>query len=89
MPVPWAQLAGDIINGTTTTNQTTPVQVEGVGGSGYLTGIASVSVDYQTTCAVTTGGTNAYCWGAGGYGQLGNNTTTTSQTTPVAVMRGF
>lgn len=38
----------------------------------------------STTCGLTTSDA-AYCWGLGGFGQLGNNSTTTEVSAPVAV----
>ncbi len=48
--------------------------------------MASISADDLHTCAVTTAG-RAYCWGANGNGQLGNNSTTLALT-PAAVTTG-
>ena len=70
--------SGQLGNGTMTAAQTTPVAV-----SGSLT-FASVDAGGSTTCGATSAGA-AYCWGAGGNGQLGNGTTTSAQTTPTAV----
>jgi alpha-tubulin suppressor-like RCC1 family protein len=70
--------SGQLGNGTTTATQTTPTAV-----SGSLT-LAEVTVGNTSACGVTSAGA-AYCWGAGGSGQLGNGTTTTAQTTPAAV----
>jgi alpha-tubulin suppressor-like RCC1 family protein len=78
-------------NGTTTGTQTTPVEVEGVGGSGYLSGVTEVTYSslnsgQNSTYALTgTGGGNVYAWGDGPDGELGNGTTTETQTTPVEV----
>jgi hypothetical protein len=59
----------------TTGNQgsAVPVQVEGVGGTGTLTGVASLTSDawFASNCAVLTSG-GVDCWGDGYYGQLGN-----------------
>jgi uncharacterized repeat protein (TIGR01451 family) len=48
-----------------------PVQVEGVGGTGVLTGVASLSDTGDGFCALLTSG-GVDCWGAGTNGQLGN-----------------
>jgi len=71
------------LGNNSTTNSNVPVQVEGVGGSGLLSGIASIAAGPEHTCAVTTTGA-VYCWGYNGYGQLGNNSTTNSNV-PVQV----
>jgi alpha-tubulin suppressor-like RCC1 family protein len=69
----------------TFTGTDTPVQVEGVGGSGILTGVRSLTTDgyaYDMCAVLAAGGVD--CWGAGGYGQLGNGTLSGSDT-PVQV----
>jgi alpha-tubulin suppressor-like RCC1 family protein len=70
--------SGQLGNGTTTAVQTTPTAV-----SGALT-LAEITVGNTSACGLTSAGA-AYCWGAGGSGQLGNSTTTAAQNTPVAV----
>ncbi len=71
----------------TTTQQTSPVQVKGVGGVGFLTGISSVATSTNGgtdhTCAMTTTG-SMYCWGYNGSGQIGDNTAI-SKTYPTQV----
>ena len=49
----------------------TPVEVVGVNGTGYLSGVTSVSVGYEATCAMLSSG-GVDCWGLT-WGQLGNN----------------
>ena len=44
------------------TGSPTPVEVEGVGGSGYLSGITAISAHGLTGLALTSGG-NVYAWG--------------------------
>ena len=66
-----------------------PVQVAGVGGTGTLSGVATVSGTNSDYCArLTSGGVD--CWGYGLFGQLGNGTfyTTGNQgsATPVEVV---
>lgn len=67
-----------------TTNEFTPVEVVGVGGSGYLSGVTAVVAGGWYTCALSTAG-NVYCWGSSQYGQSGNNTTASSGT-PLEVL---
>jgi alpha-tubulin suppressor-like RCC1 family protein len=66
---------GDLGNGIYyTTGQegsATPVEVEGVGGSGKLTGVASLVGNSEGFCAVLSSG-GVDCWGKGNYGELGN-----------------
>ncbi|MGA1112066.1 MAG: nidogen-like domain-containing protein, partial [Ilumatobacteraceae bacterium] len=75
---------GRLGNGSTT-NQTSPVRVTGVGGDGVLTDVVSVSAGNFHSCAVTSGD-EAFCWGNGYYGQLGGAQSTTS--TPIQVVAG-
>ena len=46
-----------------------------------------ISAGGNTTCGVTTAG-QAYCWGLGGYGQMGNGTDTNENYSPVTVTIG-
>ena len=73
---------GDLGNGTTKAS-TTPVQVVGVGGSGALSGVASLTVSSVLTfCALLTSG-DVDCWGDNPT-LLGNGSQTASDT-PVQV----
>jgi alpha-tubulin suppressor-like RCC1 family protein len=69
--------------------RTKPVRVRR--GSGYLTRASGIAADGSHTCVRRTDGT-AWCWGAGGHGQLGDGTTGSStthvRTKPVQVRRG-
>ncbi len=63
---------GDLGNGSTAVGFT-PVAVEGVGGTGTLTGVKSLVGDFQGYCAlITSGGVD--CWGDGENGELGDGT---------------
>jgi hypothetical protein len=62
---------GQLGDGTTTT-RSTPVQVVGPGGSGYLQGIVSLADGNGSAAGLSSDGT-VYAWGSG---ILGNNTRT-------------
>ncbi len=64
-------------------NSSTPVQVVGAGGIGYLTGVTEIDADGKFSCALISDGT-VRCWGRNQSGQLGNGTTNNSET-PVTV----
>lgn len=66
--------------------QRTPVQVRGVGGVGFVTGVKAIAAGHDELVMLTGGG-DVLAVGANTAGQLGNGTTTTS-TTPVTVVAG-
>lgn len=45
-------------------------------GSGYLTGVIDISINYGTVAMALKGDGTVYSWGENGVGQLGDNTTT-------------
>ena len=58
-----SNIDGDLgLGNTTTTNSETPVAVVGVGGTGTLSGVTSVSVGFYSTCATLSAG-GVDCWG--------------------------
>ena len=71
------------LGNNTTTDSSTPVQVVGPNGVGYLTGITSISAGANHALARKNDGT-VWAWGLNGDGQLGNGTN--SSTTPVQVV---
>ena len=73
--------SGQLGDGSTTSTQSTPVSVSSISTA------TSVSAKGPHTCAVLSGGT-VKCWGYGNYGQLGDGSTTSTQSTPVGVF-GF
>jgi alpha-tubulin suppressor-like RCC1 family protein len=66
------------LGNNSTTNSSVPVQV-----SGLTSGVTAVSAGNVSACALTTGG-SVECWGDNRYGELGNNSTTSSSV-PVEV----
>ena len=67
---------GQLGDGTTTTNRTTPADV-----SGLTSGVSGIAVGFYHTCAVMTGG-GVKCWGYNYWGQLGDGSQT-DRYTPV------
>jgi alpha-tubulin suppressor-like RCC1 family protein len=70
----WGRNDKGQLGDNTTADRSNPGQVRGVGGTGFLTGVASVGTGRKWSCAVLTTG-NARCWGEGASGQLGENNT--------------
>jgi hypothetical protein len=61
-----------------------PLAVQASGG-GALAGVASVSAGTEFACARAADGTQAWCWGADNYGQLGNGDASSSAAGAVVV----
>ncbi len=66
---------GDLGNNSTA-NSASPVQVLGIGGTGYLNAVQTISGGDGDTCAYANG--YVYCWGYDQAGELGNGTTVNS-----------
>src|SRR5262249_27188006 len=62
----------------------TPVQVKGLGGVGFLTGITAIAGGTNFSLALGSDGT-VWAWGLNNRGQVGDGTTTAQRTTPVQV----
>jgi YD repeat-containing protein len=67
----WGSNTNGQLGDGTTTNRSSPVQVLGAGGIGFLTGIASLSTRVSHVLALSSVGT-VWAWGLNGNGQLGN-----------------
>ena len=74
----WGENSTGQLGDSTTTQRNTPVDVVGLS-----TGVTAVAAGWSHTCAALTAG-GVMCWGANGFGQLGDGTTTPS-TVPVSV----
>ena len=68
----WGYNANGQLGDNSATNSLTPVSVYGI-----TKGAKAVSSSYTSTCAITSKGA-AKCWGDNSYGQLGDNSTTSS-----------
>ncbi|HEU4410015.1 MAG TPA: hypothetical protein VFS43_32470 [Polyangiaceae bacterium] len=64
--------------------QSTPVSVRSGPEGAPLTGVQALALGYDHSCALL-GGT-VQCWGANGYGQLGDGMTSHRRSTPVPVV---
>ena len=74
----WGNNTYGQLGNNSTTNSARPVAVAGLGR-----GVRAIDAGWFDTCAITARGA-VKCWGNNSYGQLGNNTTTSSPT-PVQV----
>jgi alpha-tubulin suppressor-like RCC1 family protein len=82
----WGKGGNGRLGNGSTTNQDYPVQVLGAVGIGaYLNGVSSIASGDDFCLALRNDGT-LWAWGYNLYGQLGINTTSFSQTTPVQVL---
>ena len=79
----WGRNDAQTLGDGTNNPSSLPVTVSNSGGTGPLSGVASVAAGLYQTCARNTDGT-AECWGANSLGQLGDGTTT-NQPRPVTV----
>ena len=80
----WGNNVYGNLGDNTTTQRSTPVQVLGPGGTGYLTGITEIGNGESHSLALKNDGT-VWAWGSGSYGKLGNNSSST-QRTPIQVL---
>jgi alpha-tubulin suppressor-like RCC1 family protein len=71
------------LGNNTKIDQVTPVQVKGLGGTGFLTDIVAISCGDGFAMAVKLDGT-VWAWGSNAFGQLGDGTKT-DRLTPVQV----
>ena len=77
--------SGQLGDNQNTTDKLTPVQVLGVGGSGHLTDVVAIAAGSVHSIALKDDGT-VYAWGYNFDGEMGNNTDTVDQLTPVQVL---
>jgi alpha-tubulin suppressor-like RCC1 family protein len=80
----WGEGADGRLGNGGTSDSHFPIQVHGVADSGFLSSINQVATGQDPSLAVGTDGT-VYAWGLGNNGEMGNNTTTTSNPDPIAV----
>ncbi len=75
-----ANVSGSLGDGTTAP-RSIPVRVLGIGGTGFLTGLASITTADSVTCGLAVSG-NGRCWGFNNDGRVGDGTTVSPRTTP-------
>ncbi len=80
----WGYGGAGRLGNNSTSDKRTPVQVVGVGGSGFLTNVSQISAGQSHVCALKSDGT-AWCWGDNSNGRLGNNSSVYPQSTPIQV----
>ncbi|MFC1482170.1 RCC1 domain-containing protein [Myxococcota bacterium] len=80
----WGENSYGQLGDGTQSHRSTPVQVVGPGGLGFVTDVAYLDAGGHSSCAVKTDGT-VWCWGHNDHGQLGISTATASSSSPVQV----
>lgn len=80
----WGNNANGQLGNSSTVMNKTPTAVLGV-GAGLALSFIKIVAGYSHTCGIEAISEKAYCWGANGNGQLGDNTTV-QNLTPVAVL---
>jgi hypothetical protein len=75
-----ANVSGSLGDGTTAP-RSIPVRVLGIGGTGFLTGLASITTADSVSCGLAVSG-NGRCWGFNNDGRVGDGTTVSPRTTP-------
>ena len=83
----WGWNENGQVGNNSTINSLIPVEVVGVGGTGYLTDISQIAAGDWHSIALKSDGSRVYTWGSNWYGELGNNTFTDSLV-PVEVLKG-
>jgi alpha-tubulin suppressor-like RCC1 family protein len=83
--IAWGYNTNGELGDGSTVEADVPVAVSGLGGSGLLSGVTSISAGWYTSLALLNTG-EVRAWGEGGFGQLGNGTFGNPPTlVPVAV----
>jgi alpha-tubulin suppressor-like RCC1 family protein len=80
----WGGNHGGRLGDGTTENRSRPVQVVGLDGVGFLTGITAIACGHNHSIALKSDGT-VWAWGRNNYSQLGDGTTTDSSA-PIQVI---
>jgi alpha-tubulin suppressor-like RCC1 family protein len=80
----WGDNTSGELGNSSLTQSSVPVAVTTAGTPLSGVTLTQISAGSATACALGSTGA-AYCWGSGGNGQLGNNSTTAAQQTAVAV----
>lgn len=79
-----SDFSGQLGNGGEAVDSNVPVAVQMPAGVGFAKVTAGSGRDFSFACGLGTNGL-IYCWGYGGYGQLGSDNDYANQTTPAPV----
>ena len=80
----WGWNSSGQLGDSTTTDHSTPAQVVGPGGTGFLTGVTAIAAGFGHGLVLRSDGT-VWAWGDNTYGELGDGTGT-AHSTPVQVV---